>query len=72
MHFQRPSIPLQDEDITTEDSLKEACKASDISSDVASELLISIKDESIKEKLKGTTQEAFDLGVRDIYLSFKF
>lgn len=52
----------RDEDITTEDSLKEACQASDISSDTTNELLSSIKDVSIKDKLKATTQEVFDLG----------
>ncbi|XP_019856690.1 PREDICTED: glutathione S-transferase kappa 1-like [Amphimedon queenslandica] len=52
----------RDEDITAEESLREACQASDISSDLTSELLSSIKDVSIKDKLKATTQEAFDLG----------
>ena len=46
-----------------DDSLNEACAAAGIGSDTAAQLILSFKDNSVKEKLKATTQEAFDLGV---------
>ena len=46
-----------------DDSLNEACAAAGISSDTTAQLILRIKDNSIKEKLKATTKEAFDLAV---------
>jgi glutathione S-transferase kappa 1 len=52
----------QDKDITKEDSLIEACKMAGISEDVSKQLLSSISDQTIKDKLKEVTQEALELG----------
>ena len=43
--------------------MNEACAAAGIGSDTTAQLILSFKDNSVKEKLKATTQEAFDLGV---------
>ena len=53
----------QDEDITTEDSLSEACIKTGLSQEQADELIGMISQEQIKEELKKSTQEALDLGV---------
>ena len=54
----------QNEDITTEDSLKEACIRAGLSLEQADELVAKISLQEIKDELKRSTQEALDLGVR--------
>lgn len=46
-----------------DNSLNEACVAAGIGGDTTAQLILRIKDNSIKEKLKATTKEAFDLAV---------
>lgn len=59
-----PTPPsYQDEDITTEESFREACIKTGLSLEQADELIGKISGEEIKEELKKTTQEALDLGV---------
>ena len=66
---------LQDEDITTDDSLNAAAEKANIPREKIDELIAQIKLDHIKEELKRTTQEALDSGVRrfmrtspDVYL----
>ena len=58
-----PLLIYQDEDITTEESFREACIKAGLSLEQADELIGKISGEEIKEELKKTTQEALDLGV---------
>ena len=58
-----PFLIYQDEDITTEESFREACIKAGLSLEQADELIGKISGEEIKEELKKTTQEALDLGV---------
>ena len=57
-------LAWQDQDISTPDSLMEACQASGISQETAKQIVAEIKDSLIKEELKATTNEAVELGVR--------
>ena len=54
---------MQDEDITSEDSLSEACIKAGLTQEQADELIEKTSLEQIKEELKKSTQEALDLGV---------
>jgi len=54
---------LQDEDIVSEESLKEVCKKVELSQELTDKLISQIGTPEIKEELKRTTQEALDLGV---------
>ncbi|XP_065916501.1 glutathione S-transferase kappa 1-like [Dysidea avara] len=52
----------RDEDITEDDSLVQACLKGGIAEDTIKKLLARCQDQDVKDKLKSTTQEAFDLG----------
>ena len=54
---------MQDEDITSEESLRQACIKAGLSLEKANELIGKISDDAIKQELKRSTQEALDLGV---------
>lgn len=56
-------ILLQDEDIVSEESLREVCQKVGLSGELIDNLIGQIRTERIKEELKRTTQEALDLGV---------
>ena len=54
---------LQDEDIVSEESLKEVCEKVELSQELTDKLIGQIGTAEVKEELKRTTQEALDLGV---------
>ena len=54
---------FQDEDIVSEESLKEVCQKVGLSGELTDNLIGQIRTDRIKEELKRTTQEALDLGV---------
>ena len=54
---------IQDEDITTDDSLSQACIRAGLSQEQADKLVGQIYLDPIREELKRSTQEALDLGV---------
>lgn len=51
-----------DKDITTEESLREACATAGLELELADNLIGQIGESSVKEELKRSTQEALDLG----------
>ena len=57
----------QDEDITTDESFREACIKAGLSQEQANELIGKISQEEVKEELKKSTQEALELGVGSNY-----
>lgn len=58
------SPSYQDEDITTDESFREACIKAGLSQEQADELIGKIPEEETEGELKKTTQEALDFGVR--------
>jgi len=52
----------RDEDIVSEESLKEVCEKVELSQELTDKLIGQIGTPEIKEELKRTTQEALDLG----------
>ena len=54
---------MQDKDIVSEESLREACESACIGKELTDNLIGQIGDASVKEELKRSTQEALDLGV---------
>lgn len=54
---------MQDKDIITEDSLREAGQAAGLEQELMDNLIGQIGLASVKEKLHRSTQEALDLGV---------
>lgn len=60
---ERLRVLLQDEDIVSEESLREVCQKVGLSGELTDNLIGQIRTERIKEELKRTTQEALDLGV---------
>ncbi len=58
------AVFAQDEDVTTTDSLKEACRVAGLSTALTNDLIGQIGSDRVKEELKRTTQEALDHGVR--------
>ena len=54
---------VQDKDIVSEESLREACEAADIERELTDNLIGQIEEASVKDELKRSTQEALDLGV---------
>ena len=57
---------MQDEDITTDDSLKTSAESADIPRDKIDNLIAQINLDRTKEELKRSTQEALDTGVRSL------
>ena len=54
---------MQDRDITAEESLREASSVAGIGQEMTDHLIGQIRESSVKEELKRSTQEALDLGV---------
>lgn len=54
---------VQDKDITTEDSLREAGEAAGLEKELMDNLIGQIGHASVKAELQQSTQEALDLGV---------
>ena len=54
---------MQDKDITTEDSLREAGQAAGLEKELLDNLIGQIGHASVKAELQRSTQEALDLGV---------
>ena len=54
---------LQDEDIVSEESLREVCQKVGLSGELTDNLIGQIRTDRIKEELKRATQEALELGV---------
>lgn len=57
----------QDEDIVSPESLAQVCKNVGLKKDIAEELMASVHDQKIKEKLKEVTEEAVGFGVSKYY-----